>query len=61
MLQFWKFKLWDWKGIMERQGTWHDGVSYFDIDSNGLIYRHIADKVNTYMTVDLSGSILILP
>jgi len=45
MLQFWKFKLWDWKGIMERQGTWHDGVSYFDVDSNGLIYRHIADKM----------------
>lgn len=31
---------------MERQGTWYDGVSYFDVDSNGLIYQHIADKVS---------------
>jgi len=45
MLQFWKYKLWDWKGIMEKQGTWYDGVSYYDVDGNGKIYRHVADKM----------------
>jgi len=45
MLKFWKYKLWKWQEIMKQQETWYDGVSYFDVGSDGKIYRHIADKV----------------
>lgn len=53
MLQFWKFKLWNWKDVIERQGTWIDGVSYFDVGSDGLIHRHIADKVGIMIVYNL--------
>jgi hypothetical protein len=45
MLKFWKFRLWKWQDVMKQQEIWYDGVSYFDVGSDGLIFRHIADKV----------------
>jgi len=30
---------------MDQAETWFDGVSYYDIGSDGLVYRHIIDKV----------------
>lgn len=45
MLNFWKFKLWKLKEIFEDQEAWYDGFSTFSVGSNGLIYKHVADKV----------------
>lgn len=45
MLNFWKFKLWKLKEIFEGQEAWYDGFSTFSVGNNGLIYKHVADKV----------------
>lgn len=45
MLKFWKFKLWKLKEIFEDQEAWYDGFSIFYVGSDGLVYKHIADKV----------------
>lgn len=45
MLKFWKFRLWNWKEIMTSQEQWFDGISYFDVGADGLVFRHIVDKV----------------
>ncbi|XP_061392382.1 uncharacterized protein C6orf136 homolog [Musca vetustissima] len=45
MLNFWKYKLWDIKGIFENQEAWYDGFSILYLGDNGLIYKHIVDKV----------------
>jgi len=45
MLRFWKYRLWNWKEIMTTKEQWYDGISYFDVGADGLIFRHTADKV----------------
>lgn len=45
-LQFWKFKLWKMKGMLdENQESWYDGFSIFFVGSDGLVYKHVADKM----------------
>ncbi|CAO1361257.1 unnamed protein product [Diamesa hyperborea] len=45
MLNFWKYKLWKIREIFEDTEAWYDGFSTFYMGSDGLIYKHVADKV----------------
>lgn len=45
MFMFWKYKLWKIKEIFEAQDAWYDGFSTFYVGGDGLIYRHVADKM----------------
>lgn len=45
MLNFWKYKLWDLKGVFESQESWYDGFSIFYLGDNGLIHKLVVDKV----------------
>jgi hypothetical protein len=45
LLKFWKFSLWRRQELQKQIASWYDGISYFDIGSDGLVWRHIADKV----------------
>ncbi|KAI8127349.1 hypothetical protein FF38_08446 [Lucilia cuprina] len=45
MLNFWKYKLWDLKGVFDSQESWYDGFSVCYLGDNGLIYKHVVDKV----------------
>lgn len=45
ILMFWKFKLWKLKEILEDQESWYDGFSTFYVGGDGLVYRHVADKM----------------
>ncbi|XP_068628777.1 uncharacterized protein [Battus philenor] len=42
---FWKYKLWDMKQVFKDQEMWYDGFSTFYVAGDGLIQKHIADKV----------------
>lgn len=44
-ISFWKFKVWKLKEAMEHQESWYDGYSVFHVAGDGLIYKHIADKM----------------
>lgn len=54
MLNFWKFKLWKLKEIFDDQEAWYDGFSTFYVGSNGLVYKHVADKVIKHVPAPLS-------
>lgn len=45
MLNFWKYKLWNYKEIFNNTETWYDGFSTFYIGEDGLIAKHVADKM----------------
>ncbi|XP_037028864.1 uncharacterized protein C6orf136 homolog [Bradysia coprophila] len=45
MLQFWKFKLWEFKKIREQEETWYDGFSTMYVGEDGLVFKHVIDKV----------------
>lgn len=45
MLQFWKIKLWNWKGVTNQMESWYDGYSTFFVGGDGLVYKHIADSM----------------
>lgn len=45
MFQFWKYKLWKLKEIFADTEAWYDGFSVFHVGPDGLIYKHVADKV----------------
>lgn len=42
---FWKYKLWDLKEAFKDQELWYDGFSTFYVGGDGLVHKHIADKV----------------
>ncbi|XP_013185347.2 uncharacterized protein LOC106130942 [Amyelois transitella] len=42
---FWKYKLWNIKQTFQEQELWYDGFSTFYVGGDGLIQKHIADKV----------------
>lgn len=42
---FWKYKLWNIKQTFQDQELWYDGFSTFYVGGDGLIQKHIADKV----------------
>ncbi|KAG5682041.1 hypothetical protein PVAND_011432 [Polypedilum vanderplanki] len=45
MLNFWKYKLWNIKEMFESQETWYDGFSTFYVGPDGLVIRHVLDKL----------------
>ncbi|XP_052868950.1 uncharacterized protein C6orf136 homolog isoform X1 [Anopheles cruzii] len=45
MLQFWKYKLWKLKEIFNDQEAWYDGFSVLYVGSDGLISKHVVDKI----------------
>jgi len=45
MFQFWKYKLWKIRDIFEDQEAWYDGFSIMYLGEDGLIQKHVADKV----------------
>jgi len=45
MLQFWKFKLWQWKKVYDEQESWYDGFSTMYVGEDGLVIKHVVDKV----------------
>ncbi|XP_061717985.1 uncharacterized protein LOC133525660 [Cydia pomonella] len=42
---FWKYKLWNMKEAFADQELWYDGFSTFYVGGDGLIQKHVADKV----------------
>ncbi|CAH1402573.1 unnamed protein product [Nezara viridula] len=45
-LTFWRFKIWKLKEeIQENQEMWYDGFSTFYVGGDGLIAKHVVDKV----------------
>uniref|UniRef100_A0A182N0F9 Uncharacterized protein n=1 Tax=Anopheles dirus TaxID=7168 RepID=A0A182N0F9_9DIPT len=45
MLQFWKYKLWKLKEIFDGQEAWYDGFSVLYVGSDGLVSKHVVDKI----------------
>nr|XP_049698792.1 uncharacterized protein LOC110374652 [Helicoverpa armigera] len=42
---FWKYKLWNMKEVFQDQELWYDGFSTFYVGADGLVQKHIVDKV----------------
>lgn len=45
MLKFWKYKLWKLREVLNDTETWYDGFSTFYLGNDGLIIKHVADRV----------------
>nr|CAG4644127.1 EOG090X09QP [Lepidurus arcticus] len=45
MFNFWRYKLWEWKKLKDKQEVWYDGLSTFHVGSDGVIHLHVADKM----------------
>nr|XP_040237925.2 uncharacterized protein C6orf136 homolog [Anopheles coluzzii] len=45
MLQFWKYKLWKLKEIFDGQEAWYDGFSVLHVGADGLVSKHVVDKI----------------
>ncbi|XP_053678426.1 uncharacterized protein C6orf136 homolog [Anopheles nili] len=45
MLQFWKYKLWKLKQIFDDQESWYDGFSVLYVGPDGLVSKHVVDKI----------------
>ncbi|XP_069696397.1 uncharacterized protein [Periplaneta americana] len=45
LFMFWKYKLWKPREILDDQESWYDGFSTFHIGGDGLVYKHVADKM----------------
>nr|CAG4638591.1 EOG090X09QP [Cyclestheria hislopi] len=45
LFTFWRYKLWQWKELMDKQEAWYDGFSTFYVSSQGTVYLHVADKM----------------
>ncbi|XP_054740970.1 uncharacterized protein C6orf136 homolog [Anastrepha obliqua] len=60
MFSFWKYKLWAMKEVFEEQEAWYDGFSVCYLGSDGLIHKHVVDRVmpdkNTQVVGPESGT-----
>ncbi|KAK0179298.1 hypothetical protein PV327_005063 [Microctonus hyperodae] len=45
LVQFWKIKVTNFTESLKQLETWHDGFSTYYVDSTGLVYKHVADKM----------------
>jgi len=67
IFQIWKFKLWKMKEMLEQQQIWIDGFSTMYVGSDGLVFKHIADKVipdqdrEPNVTSDVGGRLDAIP
>ncbi|XP_026461686.1 uncharacterized protein C6orf136 homolog [Ctenocephalides felis] len=55
MFTFWRYKLWKMQEIFKDQEAWYDGFSIFYVGEDGLIYKHIADKVMPDEQKEIAG------
>lgn len=39
------FRFWEWKKLLNKQADWVDGFSILYVGADGLIYKHICDKM----------------
>lgn len=47
MLTFWKYKLWNIREAFDSQETWYDGFSTFYVGEDGLVAKHVLDRVTS--------------
>jgi len=45
MFSFWKYKLWEIKEMFDEQESWYDGFSICYLGNDGLIKKHVVDRV----------------
>ncbi|XP_037953911.1 uncharacterized protein C6orf136 homolog [Teleopsis dalmanni] len=55
MFNFWKYKLWQFKQMFEEQESWYDGFSICYLGADGLIIKHVVDKVMPDQTQEKVG------
>ncbi|KAH8261014.1 hypothetical protein KR044_002243, partial [Drosophila immigrans] len=63
MFQFWKYKVWQLKEVLKDQEAWYDGFSVCYLGEDGLIGKHVVDKVmpDENREIDESGTASTLP
>lgn len=42
---FWNFRVWEWKEMMKNESEWIDGFSIFEVGGDGLVHKHICEKM----------------
>lgn len=52
MFLFWKYKLWNYKEMLNKTETWYDGFSTFYVNGDGKIIQHTADKMMPDMDLE---------
>lgn len=45
MLNFWKYRLWNVRELFDSTESWYDGFSIFYVGSEGVVVKHVLDKV----------------
>ncbi|GIY13405.1 uncharacterized protein C6orf136 [Caerostris darwini] len=45
LLNFWKLKSSSWQNYLNNEADWLDGFSVFSVGPDGLIYKHVCDKM----------------
>ncbi|KAG8179273.1 hypothetical protein JTE90_026737 [Oedothorax gibbosus] len=64
LLKLWKLKSMNWKQFAHEEAEWLDGFSVFSVGTDGLIYKHVCDKMTpnddtvTAKKVDLKSRLL---
>ncbi|XP_030558522.1 uncharacterized protein C6orf136 homolog [Drosophila novamexicana] len=62
MFQFWKYKVWALQEVLKDQESWYDGYSICFLGDDGLISKHVVDKImpdeNREIVTNNSGSTL---
>ncbi|XP_004534759.1 uncharacterized protein C6orf136 homolog [Ceratitis capitata] len=64
MFSFWKYKLWQMKEIFEEQEAWYDGFSICYLAPDGLIHKHVVDRVmpdDNKQTIEPNSGTTALP
>lgn len=45
ILTFWRFKIWKIRQSADEESSWLDGFSIFYVKGDGLIHKHVADRM----------------
>uniref|UniRef100_A0A336MBZ4 CSON013935 protein n=1 Tax=Culicoides sonorensis TaxID=179676 RepID=A0A336MBZ4_CULSO len=45
MFMFWRYKLWELRKAFDEEESWYDGFSTFYVGSDGLINKHVVDRM----------------
>jgi len=45
LFNFWKFKLFKIRESLKHAEVWHDGFSTFYVGNDGLVFKHVAEKM----------------
>ncbi|XP_014207046.1 uncharacterized protein LOC106638415 [Copidosoma floridanum] len=54
LINFWKFKFWKIRESLKEAEAWHDGFSTFYVGDDGLVFKHVADKIMPDEDVDIA-------